>query len=624
MMMNKIKAEMTLPAEMKKANITILHKKNCRLDLSNWRGIFVTSVLRTILMKLVHERTYKVIEENMSEAQIGARKKKSIRNHLFVIKSIINDVMSSNKKETIDLNIMDFKQMFDTEELPIVLNAFYEGGVQNDMLGIIHAANETNTFAVKTPSGLTEERTIKNRIMQGDVLGPLVSSQLVDRNVAQVAISAGNVYMYKKKVAIPPLIMMDDTITVNTCGNESRKISNLINTQTNIMKLQFGADKCVKLHVGKKYNKDKCAKPKVDVWKEELKTNKDGKEELVDVYGGKVEVKEVKEKKYLGEIITNDNKNERNIQDKVCKATGNVNKVIESLTERPYGKHKYKAAKLMRDGMIVASMLSSAETWTNICEKDIKKLNKPDKIFLNKLLGGEGNPSLSFMYLEMGILPLKYMLISKRLKFLKYILDENEETMVKQVYKTMKEESQVGDFVDLTKKDFKTVGIQMSEEEIKTESATRWKKVVNEKVKAAAFEYLISENKNKTKTNQITFERLEMSEYLERNKNNQLTKYIFKTRSGTLDIKDWNKWKYEDNLCVGCGIKAETMDHFMKCIAYSVENNSNQPIHWKSIYENNTEKQTSIAKEVKRRFGLRKTLLEEAGHDSTPGSQLQT
>ena len=60
--------------------------------------------------------------------------------------------------------------MFDTEELPIVLYAFYEGGVQNDMLGIIHAANETNSFAVKTPSGLTEERTIKNRIMQGDVL----------------------------------------------------------------------------------------------------------------------------------------------------------------------------------------------------------------------------------------------------------------------------------------------------------------------------------------------------------------------------------------------------------------------------------------------------------------------
>ena len=51
------------------------------------------------------------------------------------------------------------------------------------------------------------------------------------------------------------------------------------------------------------------------------------------------------------------------------KATGNVNKIIESLKERPYGKHKYKAAKLMRDGMVVASMLSNAEMWTNILEK---------------------------------------------------------------------------------------------------------------------------------------------------------------------------------------------------------------------------------------------------------------
>ena len=567
MMMNRIKVEMKLPQEMKKANITILHKKNCRLDLSNWRGIFVTSVLRTILMKLVHERTYKTIDENMSEAQIGARKKKSVRNHLFVVKSIINDVMSSNKKEPIDINIMDFKQMFDTEELPIVLNAFYEGGVKNDMLGLIHAANVKNSFAVKTPNGLTEERIIENKIMQGDVLGPLVSSQLVDRNIAQVAISAGNVYMYKKNVAIPPLIMMDDTITVSTCGNESRKISNLINTQTNIMKLQFGADKCVKLHVGKTHNTDKCAKPKVDVWKDVIKTNDDGRDELVDEYGGKTEIKEVKDKKYLGEILTSDNKNEKNIKDKLNKATGNVNKIIDSITERPYGKHKYKAAKLMRDGMIVTSMLANAETWTNMLERDIEKLNKPDKMFLNKLLGEEGNPSLSFMYLEMGMVPLKYVLIGKRLKFLKYILDEDEETMVNKVYKAMKEDSKVGDFVDLIKKDMKTVNINLTDDEIKEETTIKWKTLVNKEVKNAALQYLKTENNKKTKTKDIDFESLEMSEYLARNKNSKLTKYIFKVRSGTLGIKEWCQWKFEDNLCVGCELKAETISHFMQCSA---------------------------------------------------------
>ena len=69
------------------------------------------SVLRTILMKLVYERTYAKIDNSMTDSQIGARKNKSVRNHLFVINSIFSDVMSSVGKNPVDLNIMDFKQI---------------------------------------------------------------------------------------------------------------------------------------------------------------------------------------------------------------------------------------------------------------------------------------------------------------------------------------------------------------------------------------------------------------------------------------------------------------------------------------------------------------------------------
>ena len=75
-MMNRMKQEITIPQCLKRANITILHKKNCKLDLKNWRGIFVCSVLQTILMKLVYESTYDKVSSNMNDAQIGARKNK--------------------------------------------------------------------------------------------------------------------------------------------------------------------------------------------------------------------------------------------------------------------------------------------------------------------------------------------------------------------------------------------------------------------------------------------------------------------------------------------------------------------------------------------------------------------
>ena len=116
MMFNDMKRELSIPDCLKTAHVTILHKKKCRLDLNNWRGIFVCSVLRTILMKLIYERTHKKVDQSMTDSQIGARKKKSVRNHLFILNSIISDVMSSVKKEPIYLNVMDFKQMFDAEE----------------------------------------------------------------------------------------------------------------------------------------------------------------------------------------------------------------------------------------------------------------------------------------------------------------------------------------------------------------------------------------------------------------------------------------------------------------------------------------------------------------------------
>ena len=183
LMMNRVKKELKIPQCLNRANITILHKKDCKLDLINWRGIFVCSLLRNILMKPIYERTYNIVSSSMTDAQIGARKNKSVQNHLSILNSIISDVKSSKKKKPIDLSIMDFRQMFDAEQLQTVLNTYYEAGVIDDMFALVHEANKSVQFAVKTPTEWTETANIENKIMQGDVLSPLVSSNMVDRNI---------------------------------------------------------------------------------------------------------------------------------------------------------------------------------------------------------------------------------------------------------------------------------------------------------------------------------------------------------------------------------------------------------------------------------------------------------
>ena len=73
----------------------------------------------------------------MTDSHIGARKNKSVRNHIFILNSIISDVLSSKKKLPVDLNVMDFRQMFDAEEVSVCLNAFYDAGVNDDIFTTI-------------------------------------------------------------------------------------------------------------------------------------------------------------------------------------------------------------------------------------------------------------------------------------------------------------------------------------------------------------------------------------------------------------------------------------------------------------------------------------------------------
>ena len=82
-----------------------------------------------------------------------------------------------------------------------------------------------------------------------------------------------------------------------------------------------------------------CVDIEVDAWVDEVITNKKGVVDLEDLFIGKLKIKNVTEKKYLGDIVSDDLRNDKNIKDKTNKAVGNVNKILNSLSERPYGRH---------------------------------------------------------------------------------------------------------------------------------------------------------------------------------------------------------------------------------------------------------------------------------------------
>ena len=104
----RMKEELIIPEVMEFVNITSIYKgKGLKNDLNNKRGIFGINIQRSILLKVIHNYEYENIDSQMSDSNVGGRKRKNIRNHLFIVNGIINE--SIRMKKEIDIEILDYK-----------------------------------------------------------------------------------------------------------------------------------------------------------------------------------------------------------------------------------------------------------------------------------------------------------------------------------------------------------------------------------------------------------------------------------------------------------------------------------------------------------------------------------
>ena len=155
-------------------------------------------------MTMIYNDKYDTIDKSMSDSNIGARKAKNIINHIFVVNTIIHDVLNKKANDPIDIMVLDYKQMFDSECLFEVMNDLYEAGVDDDKFGLIYEANRENYVAVMTPNGISRREVFEEIVMQGDILVPLLSSLQVD-TIGKECLEEGKLlYHFKNIVPIPP------------------------------------------------------------------------------------------------------------------------------------------------------------------------------------------------------------------------------------------------------------------------------------------------------------------------------------------------------------------------------------------------------------------------------------
>ena len=85
--------EKKIPEVMCNSTITSISKRKAsRLDMDSQRGIFSLTIWKKILDNLLLNDLYKDIDENMSESNIGGRKKRMAKDNIFILHSVITTI----------------------------------------------------------------------------------------------------------------------------------------------------------------------------------------------------------------------------------------------------------------------------------------------------------------------------------------------------------------------------------------------------------------------------------------------------------------------------------------------------------------------------------------------------
>ena len=385
----QIYADIFLPS-----NISSFYKsKGSKDDLNNDRGVFNVVKIRTILDKLLLKDKYDIIDKSMSCSNIGARKGRNIRDHLFVLNGVLNEALQ-NKDKNIDIQIMDIEKCFDKMNYKETANDLWTAGVQDDKFLLMTKSNERCQVAVKTPWGSISQRVEMKEIdMQGTVPAPLKCSVQLDSLGKECLETGEGVYQYKECVNIPPLLMIDDAIAISECGPDSIKVNALIQSKVRMKNLRLGHSKCFQMHIGK----DKTCCPVLQVRDEIMLTSE--------------------REKYLGDIISSSCKINDNIEERYNKGIGIANKIIGLLKEISFGHHYFQMAILFRQSMLVNSIMCNSEVLYGVSQTHIDTLESVDKYFWRKVFGAPISTPIESFFIETNTIPIRYILMGRRLMY---------------------------------------------------------------------------------------------------------------------------------------------------------------------------------------------------------------
>ena len=147
-------------------------------------------------------------------------------------------------------------------------------------------------------------------------------------------------------------------------------------------------------------------------------------------------MKNVTEETYLGDLISCDGKNAKNIAQRISKGIGSITQIIHLLEIMSLGEHYMEIALLLRESMLVNGILTNSEIWYGLTNSEINEFEDLDRLFLRRILKVPISTPQEAFHLELGILPIGIIIKARRINYLHYLVSRRKSEMLHQFFIT--------------------------------------------------------------------------------------------------------------------------------------------------------------------------------------------
>ena len=258
---NKLLQSGTFPEEWSIGIIVVLFKGGDETDLNNYRGITLLSIFGKFFLGVLLDRLNNIISqyEILEQNQIGFRKGYQTSDHIFTLRSIIENYFRNNKGP-LYVCFVDFKKAFDSGDHKLLVQQLVTYGIKGNFLKVIKSLYDQVKSCVRGNNSLTDIFPCNRGVRQGCLLSPVLFALYLNDLNHQIKESSQGVLV--DDISIHSLLYADDLGLIAKDRKDLQSQLHTLDKFSNSLKMEVNLDKTKVMLIQKQKSRAKSKRNK--------------------------------------------------------------------------------------------------------------------------------------------------------------------------------------------------------------------------------------------------------------------------------------------------------------------------------------------------------------------------